>query len=78
LAEHIENPVVRELLSIREIKKNLDKLEEIKGGLRGRRVYPEFKQIGAITGRMSSMNPNVQNIPRGLRRIFKAEEGRSL
>jgi DNA polymerase-1 len=76
LAEHIENPAVRELLKIREIKKNLDKLEEIKGGLRGRRVYPEFKQIGAITGRMSSMNPNVQNIPRGLRRIFKAEEGK--
>jgi DNA polymerase-1 len=75
LAEHIENPAVRELLKIREIKKNLDKLEEIKDGLRGRRVYPEFKQIGAITGRMSSMNPNVQNIPRSLRRIFKAEEG---
>jgi DNA polymerase-1 len=75
LAEHIENPAVRELLKIREIKKNLDKLEEIKDGLRGKRVYPEFKQIGAITGRMSSMNPNVQNIPRSLRRIFKAEEG---
>jgi DNA polymerase-1 len=75
LAEHIENPAVRELLKIREIKKNLDKLEEIKDGLKGKRVYPEFKQIGAITGRMSSMNPNVQNIPRGLRRIFKAEEG---
>lgn len=43
--------------------------------MKGKRVYPEFKQIGAITGRMSSMNPNVQNIPRGLRRIFKAEEG---
>jgi DNA polymerase-1 len=36
LAEHIENPAVRELLKIREIKKNLDKLEEIKDGLRGK------------------------------------------
>ncbi len=78
LAEYIENPVVKEILSIRNIKKNLDKLEEIKNNLKGRRVYPEFKQIGAITGRMSSMNPNVQNIPRSLRRIFKAEEGRIL
>jgi len=67
--------VVRDILEIRNIKKNLDKLEEIKAGLRGRRVYPEFKQIGAITGRMSSANPNVQNIPRHLRKIFKAEEG---
>ncbi len=78
LAEYIENPVVKEILSIRNIKKNLDKLEEIKNNLKGRRVYPEFKQIGAITGRMSSMNPNVQNIPRSLRRIFKAEEGKIL
>ncbi|WP_448583416.1 bifunctional 3'-5' exonuclease/DNA polymerase [Thermocrinis sp.] len=75
LAEYIDHPVVKDILDIRNIKKSLDKLEEIKAGLRGRRVYPEFKQIGAVTGRMSSINPNVQNIPRHLRRIFKAEEG---
>jgi len=39
LAEHIENPAVRELLKIREIKKNLDKLEEIKGGLKGTCIF---------------------------------------
>jgi len=75
LAEYIEHPIVRDILYIRNVKKSLDKLEEIKAGLKGKRVYPEFKQIGAVTGRMSSMNPNVQNIPRHLRRIFKAEDG---
>ncbi|WP_448587174.1 bifunctional 3'-5' exonuclease/DNA polymerase [Thermocrinis sp.] len=75
LLEYIDHPVVKEILDIRNIKKNLDKLEEIKAGLKGKRVYPEFKQIGAITGRMSSVNPNVQNIPRHLRKIFRAEDG---
>jgi DNA polymerase-1 len=41
-------------------------------------VYPEFRQIGAITGRMSSSNPNVQNIPRDMRSLFTAPEGMSL
>ncbi|ADC89878.1 DNA-directed DNA polymerase [Thermocrinis albus DSM 14484] len=75
LSEHAHHPVVRHILEIRASKKILDKLEEIRENLRGNRVYPEFKQIGAVTGRMASSNPNVQNIPKDLRRIFKAEEG---
>ncbi len=67
--------MVAQILEIRSRKKNIEKLEEIKEYLRDGRVYPEFKQIGAITGRMASLNPNVQNIPRHLRRIFKAEKG---
>jgi len=75
LSEYADHPVVAQILEIRSRKKNIEKLEEIKEYLRDGRVYPEFKQIGAITGRMASLNPNVQNIPRHLRRIFKAEEG---
>ncbi|MEJ5338105.1 MAG: bifunctional 3'-5' exonuclease/DNA polymerase [Aquificaceae bacterium] len=77
LAEHSLHPAVSELLEIRGLKKTIEKLQEIRDKLRGNRVYPEFKQIGAITGRMASMNPNVQNIPRNLRSIFKAEEGKT-
>jgi len=77
LAEYSLHPVVSELLEIRALKKTIEKLQEIKEKLKGNRVYPEFKQIGAITGRMASMNPNVQNIPRNLRSIFKAEEGKT-
>jgi len=66
---------VREILEIRRLKKSIDKLREIENHLRNGRIYPEFKQIGAVTGRMASSNPNVQNIPREMRVLFKAQEG---
>jgi DNA polymerase-1 len=75
LSSFTHHPVIQKLLEIRSIKKLLDKLEEIKSSIKNGSVYPEFKQIGAITGRMSSLNPNVQNIPRELRSVFKAREG---
>ncbi len=75
LSEYADNPVVRTILDIRAVSKQLDKLKEIKERSIKGRVYPEFKQIGAVTGRMSSQNPNVQNIPRNLRSIFKAPPG---
>ncbi|MCS7170705.1 MAG: bifunctional 3'-5' exonuclease/DNA polymerase, partial [Aquificaceae bacterium] len=75
LSEYADHPVVSELLEIRGMKKTIEKLQEIRDSLKGNRIYPEFKQIGAVTGRMASQNPNVQNIPRNLRSIFKAEEG---
>ncbi|MFN3814279.1 MAG: bifunctional 3'-5' exonuclease/DNA polymerase [Aquificaceae bacterium] len=78
LSQFTENQVVREILDLRAIKKYIDKLEEIKENLRNDDVYPEFRQIGAITGRMSSLNPNVQNIPKNLRSIFSAREGKVL
>ena len=45
------------------------------------RLHAEFLQIGAVTGRMSSQNPNLQNIPnktelgREIRKAFVAEKG---
>ncbi len=42
------------------------------------RVHCQYNQIGAGTGRVSSDNPNMQNIPsnnRELRMLFKAAEG---
>ena len=70
---HIEP--VKLVLEIRKLKKFLDKLQELKEHEKNGRVYPEFKQIGAVTGRMSSANPNIQNIPRDMRSLFKAGEG---
>ncbi|AAC07735.1 bifunctional 3'-5' exonuclease/DNA polymerase [Aquifex aeolicus] len=66
---------VKLVLEIRKLKKIADKLKELKEHLKNGRVYPEFKQIGAVTGRMSSAHPNIQNIHRDMRGIFKAEEG---
>ncbi|MBI4425033.1 MAG: DNA polymerase I [Elusimicrobia bacterium] len=51
---------------------------------KGRRVHTRFNQAGAATGRMSSLDPNLQNIPirtaTGLkiRRAFVASEGHVL
>jgi DNA polymerase-1 len=48
---------------------------------RGERIHTSFNQTGAVTGRISSSNPNLQNIPirtqlgREVRRAFVADEG---
>ncbi len=78
LRPYIEKPEIRKLLQIRSEKKLLDKVKELKEHLRDGRIYGEFKQIGAPTGRMASLKPNLQNIPRDLRHLFKAPEGKKL
>jgi DNA polymerase-1 len=43
------------------------------------RVYCDWRQTGALTGRMAAGNPNLQNLPRGAhRRCFVAPSGRVL
>ena len=45
------------------------------------RIHPNFRQVGARTGRMSCSDPNIQNWPRDdlrLRHLFRAEEGKVL
>ena len=78
LRQYIDRPEVKELLEIRSEKKTLDKLKELSSHLRNGRIYSEFKQIGAPTGRMASSRPNLQNITRELRKLFKAHQGRKL
>jgi DNA polymerase-1 len=78
LKPYIERKEIKDLLEIRKEKKLLDKLKELKEHTKNGRIYGEFKQIGAPTGRMSSFKPNLQNIPRELRFLFKAPEGKKL
>ena len=73
------HPIVDAILSWRELDKlNSTYLEALPRQVdpRDRRVHTTFNQTGAATGRLSSTNPNLQNIPvrgelgRQIRRAF--------
>lgn len=77
----MDNPLCKIVLEYREVGKLLstyiDKFSEIINPKTGR-VHCRFNQVGAVTGRFSSSDPNLQNIPshnKEIRKMFKATEG---
>lgn len=70
------------LLEYRGVEKNRGTyVEGIRKRLRGNVVYPTFWVHGTTTGRLSSKNPNIQNIPRDktIRRlVVPRSEGRTM
>ena len=80
------HPVIGDILEYRELSKllstYLDTIPHM-ADERGR-LHARFDQCGTTTGRMSSSNPNLQNIPirtdlgRAIRNAFIADEGFSL
>ena len=74
-----QHPIVDSLLHYRELAKlkstYLDALPPLVN-TRTRRIHTTYNQVGAATGRLSSINPNLQNIPvrgelgRQIRRAF--------
>ena len=80
-----EHEIVREILEYRKIQKlNSTYVEGLKNCLRNGRVHTTYMQNITATGRLSSKNPNLQNIPirteegREIRKLFVAEEGNVL
>jgi len=78
------HPIVEPLLEYRELSKlkgtYVDALPPLVHPADGR-IHAEFNQTVAVTGRLSSQNPNIQNIPirtdlgREIRRAFVPGEG---
>jgi DNA polymerase-1 len=77
------HPIVAHILNYRELQKlvstYIDTIPLLLDD--NKRLHTTFNQIGAATGRMSSNNPNLQNIPiksesgRAIRNAFIAEKG---
>lgn len=80
------HPIIDEILAYRELQKllttyidNLPKLADQEGA-----IHTTLNQTGTTTGRMSSVNPNLQNIPTkgeqglAIRRAFIARDGHLL
>ena len=80
------HPIVNDVLEYREVQKLLSTyIESIPPLLDAEgRLHASFLQTGTTTGRMSSQNPNLQNIPirtergKAIRYAFIAPEGFSL
>ena len=78
------HPIVAKLLDYREVTKLKSTYVDALPGMvhpRTGRIHSSFNQTVAATGRLSSENPNLQNIPirteigRRIRRAFIADEG---
>jgi len=80
------HPIIADILEYRELKKLLGTyIENLPLMLDAEsRLHAEFIQTGAVTGRMASQNPGLQNIPmrtergRAIRHAFIASKGFTL
>ncbi len=67
------HPLLSHLLRIRETSKLLTTIESLISAIAADgRIHTDFQQTVAATGRLSSTNPNLQNIP------VRTEEGRKI
>lgn len=80
------HPIIPEVLAYRELSKLLSTYIDALPSLADKhdRIHTRYVQIGAATGRMASVDPNLQNIPikselgRAIRHGFIAEKGHKL
>ena len=80
------SPIVNDILSYRQLSKLISTYTDVLPTLTDEksRIHTTFNQTGTATGRLSSNDPNLQNIPvrgelgREIRKYFVADEGKVL
>jgi DNA polymerase-1 len=80
------NPIIKEIMAYRELQKLLSTYIDVIPQMAGadNRLHAKFLQNGSTTGRFSSTDPNLQNLPiktelgRRIRDAFVAEKGHKL
>ena len=78
-----ENPIIEDILEYRQVSKLYGTYATalVQVADREGRIHTDFKQALTATGRLSSADPNLQNIPiktkmgRRMRKYFKAKDG---
>ena len=79
LIKHKDHPVVAKLLEFRAYDKQRQLVKQwIKAFKSDSRIYANWKQIGADTGRMSCKDPNLQQVPSKLRECIVPQAGNVL
>lgn len=79
LCFHENDELVKEIGYYRTLSKCINKLGEIMVYRRDGRLFPDYMQIGAPTGRMSARKPATQNIPAILKGLMiVSEQGRAI
>ena len=81
-----ENPIIKEILAYRELQKLLSTYIDVIPQMAGEdnRLHAKFLQNGSATGRFSSQDPNLQNLPtktelgKRIRGGFIADKGHKL
>ncbi len=81
-----ESPIIDDILEYRQVTKlkNTYTSALVNAADQNNRIHTDFKQALTATGRLSSAEPNLQNIPiktkmgREMRRFFVADEGYTL
>lgn len=81
-----DNPIIREIINYRELQKLLSTYIDVIPKMAGEdgRLHARFLQNGSTTGRFSSKDPNLQNLPiktelgRRIRGGFVAQKGHKL
>ncbi len=64
-----------EFRRIRDLTRDAGKLREIRGALRGDRVYPRIDTVGTVTGRFAIRRPALQNLSPTMRHLLVPNPG---